>query len=219
MNFMFGTVSEIVDDHKFVIKFTTKEVIENAIAYPIDTFDEPNIGDPVWIISIETIFGYSFMWKKLRLFDYTRLKLLDSRICLCHDHILFQVGGEESAQNGDEAAPVFVRFNVDGTIVVKSTKSVTVETPEVYVKGTTKIDVETPDYDLRGTETVDIETPAYTLKGNDTIDIKGGTITVTGKEFKTKAGTCSPTGTGGFCAIPVCPLSGAPHIGNSIKAP
>lgn len=200
MNFMFGHVTSVEDDHKFIIKFTTENYIEDAIAYPIDTFDEPNVGDPVWIIQIETVFGYSFMWKKLRLFDYTRLKLLESKIIIHHDHILVQAGGGD----GDPDGKSYVRLNNDGTIIVKSMNSVTVETPEMHVKGTTKIDIETPDYDL---------------KGKDTIDIEGGNITVTGKSFKTKAGTCTPTGSGGFCAIPVCPLSGAVHISNEIKNP
>lgn len=193
METYFGYVDEVKDNKKFVIKFTVKNIIEKAIAYPIDTFDEPNIGDPVIIYAIESIFGWSFMWKKLRLKDHTRMKLLESLIDIYDDHIEIHAGGTEEANPGDDAQSL-IWIDKDGSISVKAKKEVTVETPKVTVKGK---------------NTVDIETTTCTINAID-VNITGGNLTTT------NGGICSPTGVGGFCGIPICPLTGSPHIGNKI---
>lgn len=47
-----------------------------------------------------------------------------------------------------------------------------------------------------------------TVVDSPKVQITGGQLTVNG--------SCSPTGSGGFCGIPVCPFTGAPHVGNTI---
>lgn len=107
MDLFFGHVTEIYDPKKFIIKFTRKGDIEDAIAYPIDTFDEPNIGDPVVIFEIESIFGQSFMWQKQRLFDHTRVKFGSSTIDLNSDGI------EMTTEDGK-----FIEISSDGDISI-----------------------------------------------------------------------------------------------------
>ena len=43
-----------------------------------------------------------------------------------------------------------------------------------------------------------------------------GQVEATGGSFKCK-GTASPTGTGCLCAIPCCPITGAPHVGDTAQ--
>ena len=50
------------------------------------------------------------------------------------------------------------------------------------------------------------------------VEVKGSTVNITGGTLKTgNGGTAAPTSKGGFCAIPVCPLTGAPHIGDVLS--
>ena len=50
------------------------------------------------------------------------------------------------------------------------------------------------------------------------VEVKGSNVNITGGILKTgKGGTAAPTSKGGFCAIPVCPLTGAPHIGDVLS--
>jgi hypothetical protein len=86
-NIMLGTVSKIEDPNKFIIRFTIEDYIEDCIAYPIDTFDQPEVGDPIVLFGLESILGYSWMWQKQRLFDHTRLKHDDSVIEIKTDEI------------------------------------------------------------------------------------------------------------------------------------
>lgn len=194
MDFKFGTVSQIVDDHKFIIKFTIRDYIEDAIAYPVNQKDEPNVGDPIIIMEIETIFGFSFMYQKMRLKDHTRMKLLQSIVSIYDDHVEIHAGGPDKNDKYDEAKSL-IWINNDGTILVKSEDSVTIETKTCLVKAE---------------DSATIETKTCTLQAND-VNITGGNLTTV------NGGQCTPTGSGGFCAIPICPLSGAPHIGNQIK--
>jgi hypothetical protein len=80
MDILLGMVSKIEDPDKFVIRFTVEGLIKDCIAYPIDTFDQPEKGDPVVLYKLGGSFGSSYLWQKQRHFDYTRLKHTDSVI-------------------------------------------------------------------------------------------------------------------------------------------
>lgn len=55
--------------------------------------------------------------------------------------------------------------------------------------------------------------------GSNSVEVKGtnievnGNIKMKGSSFQLN-GSVAPSGTGALCAIPVCPLTGAPHTGN-----
>ena len=66
--------------------------MKTAYADPIDTFDQPEVGDPIVLYEIESVFGFSFMYKKQRLFDHTRMKLNKSLVDIFDDHIEIHAG-------------------------------------------------------------------------------------------------------------------------------
>jgi len=96
-------VSKLPDDvvlkNKLVIYFTIKDEIEDAIAYPLDVYDECSIGDEVYIYEMESVLGFSFMYNKVRLEDHTRLKLGDSEIDIKKDIITFNDGNNGGLLN------------------------------------------------------------------------------------------------------------------------
>ena len=88
------------------------------------------------------------------------------------------------------------------TIIIKGENEITVEkNSTIAIKGDSSIKVD-------GSTT--LECPTVEIKSNSKIALSGG------GSLETSAGTCAPTGSGGFCGIPTCPFSGAPHIGNKI---
>jgi hypothetical protein len=88
------------------------------------------------------------------------------------------------------------------TIIIKGENEITVEkNSTIAIKGDSSIKVD-------GSTT--LECPTIEVKSNSKIALSGG------GSLETSAGTCAPTGSGGFCGIPTCPFSGAPHIGNKI---
>lgn len=70
-----------------------------------------------------------------------------------------------------------------------------------------KVSIDTKDMTIQSSSSLKTSSP------NTTID--GSKVQVTGSQFIRK-GTAAADGSGGFCAIPVCPFSGAPHIGTTI---
>jgi hypothetical protein len=129
MNIYLAKVSKVLDKLKFIIEFEIEGLIEQALAYPIDTFDEPNEGDPIIIYELESIFGYNFMYKKQRLFDHTRMKLQDSIVDIFDDHIEIHAGVSKSQ----------ILLKNDGTILVKSDQSVTVDSPKTTIVNATAV--------------------------------------------------------------------------------
>lgn len=132
MELYLGTVSEVTDSNKFIIKFDVLNQIESMLAYPIDTFDEPNIGDPIIVYQIESIFGYSYMYKKLRLQDYTRMKLGNSEIDITNDSINITTKDGSMiviSSDGD------IVINSNGAIRLQSDSKITIDAPQVSMTG------------------------------------------------------------------------------------
>lgn len=57
------------------------------------------------------------------------------------------------------------------------------------------------------------------IKADDDISIDGGgnNITISNATFKTNGGVSNADGQGGFCGIPICPFTGAPHVSSTIN--
>jgi len=209
MDLALGKVTEIVNPEKFIIKFTIEDSIEDAVAYPIDTFDELNIGDPILIYGLDTIFGMSFIYQKQRLFDHTRLKLGDQLIDIMKDRITISSGIENFNDNGNlsDSDPGLklqsgkgrvIEIDSNGDVVIHSGKNAQVKIDKdltIKVRGDAKINV-TGRCNIKSTD-------ACTIRGKS-VSIKGTTNQVT------------PTGTGPFCAIKTCPLTGMPHVGDTV---
>lgn len=57
------------------------------------------------------------------------------------------------------------------------------------------------------------------IKADDNISVDGGgnNITISNATFKTNGGVSNADGQGGFCGIPICPFTGAPHVSSTIN--
>lgn len=103
-----GRVTQVTDSRKFIIKATITGMIENVTAYPLESSDEPEVGEEIVLFELESEFGYSYLYKKARLFDFTRFKFNDSLIQLTENGIAI------TTKNGKD---IFV--SSDGDIDVK----------------------------------------------------------------------------------------------------
>ena len=71
---------------------------------------------------------------------------------------------------------------------------------------------------------IDIKDDTITIENEKSskVEMSGTDITVSAQNVKITGGnlevngSCSPTSSGAFCGIAVCPFTGAPHIGNKI---
>lgn len=181
-----GKITSVEDKLKFIIKATIPGEVEDVIAYPFDTLDQPEVGEEVVLFRIETVFGYSYLWQKVKLNDDTRIKVLGSVIDVTQDGITIKSDTEEDSEDPKS----FVQINNDGKVIVQTKDNVLIKTDN----------------------SVDIETKELNITSN-TSEFKG-----TGNKVIIKGiSSPDPQLQGAFCAIPTCPFTGAPHVGNTIN--
>ena len=94
----------------------------------------------------------------------------------------------------------------------------------VFDKNSTYKDDETPKMKTKvvidSNGNVSVESAGkIDIKADDDISIDGGgnNITISNATFKTNGGVSNADGQGGFCGIPICPFTGAPHVSSTIN--
>jgi hypothetical protein len=155
-----GVVTKVEDPKKFVIRATVEDLIEDVIAYPIDVYDEPYVGEPIEVRQIETIYGYSFVYQKQRLRDHTLLKIGDCVVDLD--------GNGESA----DAGTITIKI-ANASIVLKNGGDIEVTTAaNIKVKADGNCNIE-------ASGSCEVKSPKVTITGGQcTID---GSVAPTGK--------------------------------------
>jgi hypothetical protein len=218
MNWYLTTVSKVVDSDKFTIEFSIKGFISDCIAYPMDTFDQPEVGDPVAVLQIDPIMGSSFIYKKLRLSDYTKLKLTDSEVGVYKDKIKLQskdanmlITNENDITITSDKANIKVDKDNNITltsdaanIVIDKDNNITLTSNEanITIDEDDNIKLESGDANIE-------------ITSDGEINIKGD-VTISDGSLETK-GTVKPTEKGPYCAVPICPFTGLSHIGDKVE--
>ena len=93
-----------------------------------------------------------------------------------------------------------VKADIGGGVTIAVTGDASITSPNITVEGTSSIKVDSSD---------------ITVKGSSSITVESSDVTITGGMLTTR-GSVAPQGTGPFCAIPICPLTGAPHVGPKV---
>jgi hypothetical protein len=190
-------------------------------AYPLgNAADEPKINDNVILICLDPIYQSYYVYIKLKESNFIGYRSSGKMIDITPDSVTIGIFDPETEYKDNERPETTSSIVIDkdnnititganisitvedGNCDVKADKcnvsasDCTVEADNVNIKGVTKIEGDT--IDLKGVTTID---------GNTTI--KGGMLQANG--------TAAPTGSGPFCGIPVCPFTGAPHVGNIVQ--
>lgn len=178
MSIFLAKVTKVGDDESrgtnrkmFVIRFDAKGIIEDATAYPVGVPDQPEVGEEVLVFELETVFGYCYMYQKVKTEDNTRFRIGGNLIDIREDGI------DVECRNGSS-----ITISADGDLDISSGKGLSIS-----VKGDADINV-------------------------------GGRCTLSAKTTSFPNGSVAPSGSGPFCAIPICPYTGQPHVGNTLMA-
>lgn len=111
-----GKVTQVLDSKKFIIRATIQGLIEDIKCFPLESCDEPEIDEEVILFELESEFGYSYVYKKARLFDYTRFKFNNCIIQLTDSGISIKT---------DSGRDILVNSN--GDIDIKSEGNITIQ--------------------------------------------------------------------------------------------
>lgn len=128
MDILLGIVTKIEDPNKFIIRFSVADIIQDMIAYPADVYDNPELNEPVIVYSLETIFGYSYMYSKQRLKDFTRIRIGNSDITLTKDMVAITT---ENGNNIVVSSDGDVQIKSNGGITVSSETQIQLDAPQI----------------------------------------------------------------------------------------
>lgn len=206
-NYFLGTILEVLDLDTYHIKIDLPGLSKEAEAFPMrGELDEPRIGDQVLVRDVDPIYHSFYLYSKLKDDGFIGFRCRGKMVQVTEDEITVSIfDPKESYEENEGELPstvtTYLKVLKNGSIEIN-----TIDSEEGNLSG-----------DFKGNV-------AITVKGNATIDVSGETeinspkITLTGGTLQTGtlAGSVSPTGTGPFCAVPICPLTGAPHIGPKV---
>lgn len=198
-NYYLGVVTA-VENHELLTK--PKEyrevvvdipgVMENILAYPKSCeLDEPKVGDPVILECLDPIYKSYFTYYKLKENNFLGIRAAGKCISITPETITIGIFDKDTEYKDSEVPEMKTKITIDsdGNIDIQSTGTVSVNSGD-----------------------------SINIKSEGDININGGgnNVTISNATLKTKGGTATATGEGGFCGIPICPFTGAPHVTTDI---
>ena len=220
-NYYLGVITKILDPDKYEVEIEIPGVTKEAKAYPIDRSpDEPKPEDLVLVLGLDPVWNSVWLYQKLKENEFIGFRSRGKKVDITKDRI--EIGIFSEMNEKDQTSPPYeedstpastswIKIDKDGNIDVNAEKDMTIK-----VAGNVKIEVAgNADIKVGGNSNTEIG-------GNSDIKVSGSTkldcpdVTVTGGQLTVK-GSCAPTSQGPFCAIPVCPVTGAPHIGHVVS--
>ena len=211
-NYYLGTVLEVLDPDLYKIKIDLPGLSKEAEAFPMrGELDEPRPGDQVLVRDIDPIYHSFYLYSKLKVDCFIGFRSRGKMIQITEEEINVSIfDPNESYEENEGEIPseikAFIKIKKSGDIEISNMDS---DNGEIMMdlKGTISITAhDNSNIEVSGNSEI-------LVNGSATLDcpnvtIKGGVLNVDG--------SVGPTGSGPFCAIPVCPLTGAPHIGNKV---
>lgn len=245
VDYYIGFISEIVDPLLYEIKVNVPGHFDGVRAFPTrNNIDEPRVGDFVILRSFDPIYHSFFLWEKTKENDFIGFRSNGKQVDITPDYIEISIFDPEEEWYDDQKDEKYrperkhwVRidkdgncdfaFNEDAGVTGEIAKNVKIHVggdneisidgkSNIHIKGDNEISIDgNSNTSIQGNSEIKISGNA-TIKASGNVDLESPNVTVHGGILQTQGGQCAPSGIGGFCAIPVCPLSGAPHVGNQI---
>ncbi len=221
-----GTVVEIIDPVLYQIKVDIPGIAVAVKAFPMrGELDEPRVGDFVLLKSLDPIFNSYYLYQKIKENDFIGIRSNGKIVDITPDYVMLgifdpTVEYNDRSENyrpdneGNGMVTDWIKLDKDGnlTINLRANSNINIVTDSsITIGGNSNIEVGKDAVISVGGKT-DITCPEITVTSSSKITLTGGGSLETGS-----GASCSPTSTGGFCGIPVCPFSGAPHVGNMIS--
>ena len=221
-----GTVVEIIDPVLYQIKVDIPGIAVSVKAFPMrGELDEPRVGDFVLLKSLDPVFNSYYLYQKIKENDFIGIRSNGKIVDITPDYVMLGIFDPTIEYNdrsenyrpdseGNGMVTDWIKLDKDGnlTINLRANSNINIVTDSsITIGGNSSIEVG-KDAVINVSGKTDITCPEITVTSSSKITLTGGGSLETGS-----GASCSPTSTGGFCGIPVCPFSGAPHVGNMIS--
>jgi len=234
METYFGVIAKVLDPDLYTVEVDIPGEQERLKAFPFrGEVDEPRVGDVVFLREFDPIYHSYYLYEKLKENDFIGIRARGKKIWMKEDFIQIgiippdannsvdaksfpdTVAGEwYDDQSGADKTPSctsWVKIDKEGNIDIEMEGN-----GHMHITGDHKVEID-------GGLTVKIGADAkIEVGGSADVTVSGSAkltspdVTITGGQLTVK-GTAAPTSQGGFCALPACCLTGAPHIGHVIS--
>lgn len=204
-NYFLGTITEVLDPDIYHIKADIPGLAREVEAYPIrGELDEPRVGDQILVRDIDPIFHSFYLYSEIKEDKFIGIRSRGKMIQFTEDELNISIfNSEETYETSEDEIPkeikAFVKIKKDGNIEISNKDSDSGKV-EVNIKDSTSIDIGST-FTISVTGNATISSPNVTIEGG-VLNVKG---------------SVDPIGGGPFCAIPVCPITGAPHVGPRVN--
>ena len=237
-----GTVVEIIDPVLYQIKVDIPGIAVSVKAFPMrGELDEPRVGDFVLLKSLDPVFNSYYLYQKIKENDFIGIRSNGKIVDITPDYVMLGIFDPTIEYNdrsenyrpdseGNGMVTDWIKLDKDGnlTINLRANSNINIVTDSsitiggnsnIKVSGNSSISVNgNTDISVSGDSTVNVSgktaitCPEITVTSSSKITLTGG-----GSLETANGGSCSPVGMGGFCALPACAFTGAPHVGNIIS--
>ena len=218
-DFYLGVVTgfkEGTEKEEHIVTADIPGIAENITAYPLgNSADEPKINDNIILICLDPVYQSYYVYIKLKENNFIGYRSSGKMVDITPDSITIGIFDPEAEYKDEERPETTSSIIIDkenNISITGANISITVEDGECNVKADTCNIEATSECNIKAGD-CNVEADNVNLKGVTTIDgnttIKGGTLQANG--------TAAPSGSGPFCGIPVCPFTGAPHVGNIVQ--
>lgn len=200
-----GQITEVTDPDRYTVKVDVPGVMLGVIAYPDrSTVDEPKVGDVVRLLCLDPVWKSANFWVSLKEDGYNGIRSRGKKLEMKKESVELGIFSPDTPYKEGETpdSTSYLRITEGGDL-------------EVLMEGSGRVKIgKDHKVEVSGSLTVKVSGDT-TLESSGSVSIKSGNVTIGGGQV-TINGSAAPTGSGAFCAIPVCPFSGAPHVGNKI---
>lgn len=211
-DFYIGVITgfkEESEKEEFIITADIPGIIQDIVAYPFGAMiDEPKIGDAILLCNLDPIYNSYYIYQKLKESNFIGFRASGKMVDITPDTITLGIFDPE-VEYKDNERPEFT-----SKIFIDKDNNVTIEGENLNITINSDCNIQTNNCKIKADGDCIIESGSCNLKA-DNIEINGSTV-IKGTDL-TVGGTATPTSKGPFCAIPVCPFTGAPHIGDVVR--
>lgn len=199
-----GVVKNIIEDEDNgitkeygIIEADIPGVIQGIRAFPKrNELNEPKEGDAILLLCLDPILNSYWIYERIKENDFIGIRAAGKMIDITPDYISIGIFDKDSGYKEDDRPEMktYLKLDSEGNLEIKTSGDTSIE-----VKGDTEIKTE---------GTTDIKSNGACTINSPDVKVTGGKLTVNG------AGVAN--GQGGFCGLPNCLFTSAPHVTNTI---
>lgn len=216
-----GVIKEVLDPDLYTVLVDIPESNQGLKAFPIrGEVDEPRVGDVVFLRELDPLYHSYYLYEKLKENGFIGIRARGKVLRMSESEVVIGIFDPSTeyydSNDGSDPTPEptsYIKIDASGNI------NITAETDQnVTITGNCTVNI-SGDANITVSGNVNSSIGgalSSSISGNADITVGGSTtlsspnVTITGGNLNV-SGTAGANSLGPFCAIPVCPLSGATH--------